>query len=59
MSDFNETLDFGMINRIAADIGAAAVIKAIHIAVDKMILEFNQDELLGYSGISRHLIPYN
>jgi len=45
MNDFNKTLDLGMIKRKAADIGSAAVIKAIHIAVDKLIPNLNKDEL--------------
>lgn len=36
MNDFNKTLDLGMIKRKAADIGSAAVIKAVHIAIDKI-----------------------
>ena len=46
MSDFNKTLDLGMIKRKAADIGAAAVIKAVHIAVDKIIPNLTTEELL-------------
>lgn len=46
MSDFNKTLDLGMIKRKAADIGAAAVIKAVHIAVDKIIPNLTKEELL-------------
>ena len=46
MSDFNKTLDLGMIKRKAADIGSAAVIKAVHIAVDKIIPNLNKAELL-------------
>ena len=45
MSDFNKTLDLGMIKRKAADIGAAAVIKAVHIAVDKIIPNLTKEEL--------------
>ncbi|ENV44552.1 hypothetical protein [Acinetobacter schindleri] len=45
MVDFNKTLDLGMIKRKAADIGASAVIKAINIAADKIILKLNKDEL--------------
>ena len=37
MIDFNKTLDLGMIKRKGADIGAAAVTKAVHIAIDKLI----------------------
>ena len=45
MTDFNKTLDLGMIKRKAADIGASAVIKAIHIAIDKMFPNFSKEEL--------------
>ena len=45
MSDFNKTLDLGMIKRKAADIGAAAVTKAVHIAIDKLIPSLNRTEL--------------
>ena len=46
MNDFNKTLDLGMIKRKAADFGSAAVIKAVHIAADKIIPNLNKDELL-------------
>ena len=46
MNDFNKTLDLGMIKRKAADFGSTAVIKAVHIAVDKIIPNLNKDELL-------------
>ena len=46
MNDFNKTLDLGMIKRKAADLGSAAVIKAVHIAVEKIIPHLNKDELL-------------
>ncbi|MBJ9952952.1 MULTISPECIES: hypothetical protein [unclassified Acinetobacter] len=45
MRDFNKTLDLGMIKRKAADIGAAAVGKAVHIAIDKLIPNLNKDEI--------------
>ncbi len=45
MTDFNKTLDLGMIKRKAADIGASAVTKAVHIATDKIFLNLNKDEL--------------
>lgn len=45
MVDFNKTLDLGMIKRKAADIGAAAVIKAVNIAADKIILNLTKEEL--------------
>ena len=45
MNDFNKTLDLGMIKRKAADIGAAAVIKATHIAIDKIFPHLTKEEL--------------
>ena len=45
MNDFNKTLDLGLIKRKAADFGSTAVIKAVHIAVDKIIPNLNKDEL--------------
>lgn len=45
MNDFNKTLDLGMIKRKAADIGSAAVIKAIHIAIDKIFPNLTKEEL--------------
>lgn len=45
MKDFNKTLDLGMIKRKAADIGAAAVTKAVHIGIDKLIPNLNKTEL--------------
>lgn len=46
MIDFNKTLDLGMIKRKAADLGASAVTKAVHIATDKIFLNLTKDELL-------------
>lgn len=46
MTNFNKTLDLGMIKRKAADLGAKAVIKAVHIAADKIFLNLNKEELL-------------
>ena len=46
MSDFNKTLDLGMIKRKAADLGSTAVTKAVHMAVDKIIPNLNKAELL-------------
>ncbi len=46
MNDFNKTLDLGMIKRKASDLGSSAVIKAIHIAIDKLIPNFTKEELL-------------
>lgn len=45
MNDFNRTLDLGLIKRKAADLGSSAVIKAIHIAIDKMFPNFTKEEL--------------
>ncbi|KAA8735005.1 hypothetical protein F4V57_04410 [Acinetobacter qingfengensis] len=46
MIEFNRTLDLGMIKRKAADIGASAVTKAVHIGVDKLIPHLTSQELL-------------
>lgn len=46
MNDFNKTLDLGMIKRKAADIGSAAVIKAAHIAIDKIFPHLTKEELI-------------
>lgn len=46
MKDFNKTLDLGMIKRKASDLGAAAVTKATHMAIDKLIPSLNKDEIL-------------
>ena len=45
MNDFNKTLDLGMIKRKASDLASSAVIKAIHMAVEKMIPNFTKEEL--------------
>ncbi|MCU4413217.1 hypothetical protein KTH71_04035 [Acinetobacter sp. WU_MDCI_Axc73] len=45
MIDFNKTLDLGMIKRKGADIGAAAVSKAVHIAIDKLIPHLHKEEV--------------
>lgn len=45
MNDFNKTLDLGMIKRKAADLGSSAVIKAIHIAIDKIFPNLTKEEL--------------
>lgn len=45
MTDFNRTLDLGMIKRKASDIGASAVTKAVHIAIDNIFLNLTKDEL--------------
>ena len=46
MKDFNKTLDLGMIKRKASDLGAAAVTKATHMAIDKLIPNLNKAEIL-------------
>lgn len=46
MNDFNKTLDLGMIKRKASDIASSAVIKAVHIAIDKLIPNFTKEEML-------------
>lgn len=45
MNDFNKTLDLGMIKRKASDLGSSAVIKAIHLAIDKLVPNFTKEEL--------------
>lgn len=56
MIDFNKTLDLGMIKRKGADIGAAAVTKAVHIAIDKLIPNLNVEELKAMSAYHDTLI---
>ncbi len=46
MKDFNKTLDLGMIKRKASELGAAAVTKATHMAIDKLIPNLNEAEIL-------------
>ena len=46
MNDFNKTLDLGMIKRKASDLASSAVIKAIHIAAEKLVMNFTKEELL-------------
>ncbi|NHB57797.1 hypothetical protein [Acinetobacter shaoyimingii] len=45
MNDFNKTLDLGMIKRKASDLASSAVIKAIHIAIDKLIPNLTKEEM--------------
>ena len=45
MNDFNKTLDLGMIKRKASDLGSSAVIKAVHLAIDKLVPNFTKEEL--------------
>lgn len=46
MNDFNRTLDLGIIKRKAADFGSSAVIKASHIAIDRIFPHLSKEELL-------------
>lgn len=46
MNDFNKTLDLGIIKRKASDFASSAVIKAINIAIDKLIPNLTNEELL-------------
>ncbi|MDO4222946.1 MAG: hypothetical protein Q4D05_02825 [Acinetobacter sp.] len=45
MIDFNHTLGLGLIKRKASDLAAATVIKAVHLAIDKIIPHLQHDEL--------------
>lgn len=45
MTEFNKTLDLGLIKRKAAEIATSAVVKAVHIAVNKLIPSLTQQEL--------------
>lgn len=45
MSDFNHTLDLGLIKRKASELGAAAVTKAVHVAINKIIPRLSPEEL--------------
>ena len=45
MSDFNHTLDLGLIKRKASELGAAAVTKAVHVAINKIIPKLSKEEL--------------
>jgi hypothetical protein len=58
MSDFNKTLDLGMIKRKASDLGAAAVTKAVHIAVEKIIPNLNKEELVALAEYHDTLFHY-
>lgn len=49
MTDFNKTLDLGMIKRKAADLCGSAVTKAVHIAIDKIIPNLTKEELLAFA----------
>ncbi|XID74234.1 hypothetical protein ACF3NA_06630 [Alkanindiges sp. WGS2144] len=45
MTDFNKTLELGLIKRKAADLATSAVGKAVHIAIDKLFPALTQAEL--------------
>lgn len=45
MVEFNKTLSLGMIKAKVADLGAVAVTKAVHIAINKLIPHLSHDEL--------------
>lgn len=45
MIDFNHTLNLGLIKRKASDLAASATIKAIHMAIDKIIPQLQDAEL--------------
>lgn len=45
LTEFSKTLDLGMLKAKAADVATSAVLKAIYIALDKLTLNFNRNEL--------------
>lgn len=45
MIDFNHTLNLGLFKRKASDLAANAVIKAVDLAIDKLIPHLKQEEL--------------
>lgn len=45
MVEFNQTLGLGMIKSKVADLGATAVTKAVHLAINKLIPHLTHDEL--------------
>jgi hypothetical protein len=45
LTQFSHTLDLGMLKSKAADIATSAVLKAIYIALDKLVPNFNRNEL--------------
>lgn len=45
MTDFNKTLDLGLIKRKAAELATSAVGKAVHMAIDKLFPALTQAEL--------------
>ncbi len=51
MTDFNKTLELGLIKRKASDFATSAVSKAVHIAIDKLFPSLSQAEL---SAVAQH-----
>ena len=49
MTDFNKTLDLGMMKRGAASLATTGVTKAVHVGLDKLIPSLSQDELAAVS----------
>ena len=45
LTDFNKTLDLGLIKRKASDLATSAVGKAVHMAIDKLFPSLSQAEL--------------
>lgn len=45
MTDYNKTLELGLIKRKAAELGTSAVAKAVHLAIDKLVPSLSQAEL--------------
>lgn len=51
MTDFNKTLELGLIKRKAAEFATSAVVKAVHMAIDKLFPSLSQAEL---SAVAQH-----
>lgn len=45
MTEFNKTLDLGAFKRGAASVATSAVVKAVHMAINKLIPSLTQEEL--------------
>ena len=56
MTDYNKTLDLGLIKRKAAELATSAVGKAVHIAIDKLIPSLTQAELEAVATHFDHLL---
>ncbi|ONG39848.1 hypothetical protein BKE30_08750 [Alkanindiges hydrocarboniclasticus] len=56
MTDYNKTLDLGLIKRKAAELATSAVGKAVHIAIDKLIPALSQAELEAVATHFDHLL---